>query len=238
MILWIVLFLLIIGISFLLAFSSMRDYQEITQTPKMDYGLFLIRKLENFDESILNAIRDLTHSEKLTISIERLVKGKKSALTIFGPKKILSSFTGKLNLLELEDYAAGWNSKEVFTWEVGMKDSKNLSLGDFNNILRNLPEFADEDQFFWQVILSPKGQQKKNNFFQTQIRAAFFSKDPRRKKIFAPLLQNLNTGGLTKISKPFSMEQTMDFYRLRSFNKDSTGGPVLDSYGVTRMVMI
>lgn len=213
----------------------MRDYQEIPQKTKVEYGLFLIRQIENFNADVLRSIRDLMHSEDLIISVERLFKGKKAALTIFGPQKILAQFMDRLNLLELEDYAERLGSENVFTWEIGVKDSRSLNLEELN-IFKNLPEFHEEDQFFWQVILAPKGKHE-DLFFQTQIRAAFLTKDTQRKKIFTPLLQNLNAGGLMKVPKPFSTEQMISFYRLRSLSQD-TNGPRLTPDGVTRLLRI
>lgn len=227
MILWIILFLLIVGISFLLALRSMRDYQEIPQTKTTEYGLFLIRQIENFDENILNSLREHIHAENLILSIERLFKGKQTALAVFGPKKVLGNFADRLNLLELEDYA-DLNHEDTFTWEIGMKNSKNISLENLNNNFKNMPELAGEDQFFWQVVIG------KN---QTQIRAAFFNKDPQRREVLIPLLQDLGAGELVKIPRPFSKEQMMSFYQLRSVSKDS-GMPVLTSSEITQLIKI
>ena len=228
MTLWIILFLLVVGISLLLAIRSMRDFQEIPQTKEIDYGLFLIRQIDSFDENILNSLREHINAENLIISLERLFEGKQAALAVFGPKKILGNFADKLNLLELEDYAADLNHEETFIWEMGMKDSKNIGSASLSNIFKNMPELAEEDQFFWQVVLG------KN---QTQIRAAFFNKDPQRSKILIPLLQDLGDGELVKIPRPFSKEQMIGFNLLRSLSKDSMG-PVLTSFGVTQLIKI
>ena len=228
MILWIILFLLVVGISFLLALRSMRDYQEIPQTKTTEYGLFRIRQIENFDENILNSLREHINAESLILSIERLFKGKQTALVVFGPKKVLGNFADRLNLLELEDYAADLNHEDTSTWEIGMKNSKNISSENLNNIFKNMPELAGEDQFFWQVVLG------KN---QTQIRAAFFNKDSQRREVLIPLLQDLGAGELVKIPRPFSKEQMMGFYQLRSVANDS-GMPVLTSSEITQLIKI
>lgn len=228
MIPWIILFLLVVGVSLLLAIRSMRDFQEILQTEEVDYGLFLIRQIENFDENILNSLREHINAENLIISLERLFKGKQTALAVFGPKKVLGQFADKLNLLELEDYAVDLDHEDTAVWEMGMKDSKNIGPASLSNIFKNMPELAGDDKFFWQVVLG------KN---QTQIRAAFLNKDPQRSKLLIPLLQDLGSGELVKIPRPFSREQMMGFYLLRSFSKDSMG-PVLTSAGVTQLIKI
>lgn len=228
MILWLILFLLIIGISFILAFWSMRDYQEIPQQSKAEYGLFLIRRTNSLNFEVLDMIRKSMLKQDLIISIERLFKGKQAALAIFGPKKILEQFAQQLNLLELEDYALNLASEDIFIWEVGVK-------GSTDDIFKNLPMLEHEDQFFWQVILGAK--RGKDLSFQTQIRAAVYSEDPIRKKTLVPTLQNLSMGKLIKIPRPFSQEQMMSFYKLRSLSKDSHG-PVLASKGVMSLLKI
>lgn len=235
MILWFILFLLIVGISFILAFRSMGDYQEIPKASKVEYGLFLIRQTDSFNVSILDSIGKFMHDGGLIVSLERLFKGHQAALTIFGPKKILDKFREGLNLLELEDYTDVLENKDVSIWEVAIK-STSSGLDNPNNIFSNLPELGEEDQFFWQVVL---GARKENEglSFQTQIRAVIYSKDPVRKKKLASLFQNLKFGELAKIPKPFSTEQMMDFFKLRSLSKDSNG-PILDSEGIMHLLRV
>ncbi len=233
MILWVLLFLLIVGISFVLAYRSMKDYQEIPKNAKVEYGLYLIRQMENFNGGFLDSIGRLISDEGLIISLERLYKGTKAALTIYGPKKVLEKFILTFNLLELEDYTLNCDSKDISIWEMGTKS--NPPSPDNSHILAdNLSQLSEEDQFFWQVILSAK-KGKENLSFQTQVRAVVYSKDESRKKILTSLLQDLKLGGLIKVPKPFSTEQMLIFYHLRSLGKDSNG-PVLDSEGVMRLL--
>jgi len=234
--LWLILFLLIIGISFILAFRSMKDYQEIPKASKVEYGLFLIRRTDSFDAGVLGSIGKFMLDNSLIISLERLFKGNKAALTIFGPKEILNRFSASLSLLELEDYILDCQTEDLSIWEVGVKENTGPNLDDQNNIFANLSQMGDEDQFFWQVILGSR-KEKDNISFQTQIRAVVYSKDPSRKKILTSLLQGLKLGKLAKIPKPFSTEQMMDFFRSRSLSKDSNG-PILDSVGVMRLLKV
>ncbi|OGE19353.1 hypothetical protein A3J19_04260 [Candidatus Daviesbacteria bacterium RIFCSPLOWO2_02_FULL_41_8] len=235
MVFWIILFLLIVGISFVLAFRSMQDYQEIPETKSVDYGLFLIRQTEQFTASVLDSIGGLLLDAGLIISIERLFKGTQAALTIYGPKMILVKFAPVLNLLELEDYALGFNTGDVSIWEVGSKDQKKHPEGP-NNIFQNLSQLGQDDHFCWQVVLGPR-KEKGNITFKTQIRALVYSRVPEKKKMLASMLGELKVGELTKIPKPFSTEQMMDFYKIRSLSKDSNG-PVLDSAGVINLLKV
>lgn len=233
MVLWLILFLLVIAISFILAFLSMRDYQEIPHHSKVEYGLFLIRNIEGLNVQTLDLLRHRLQKDGLIVSIERLFKGKQAALTIFGPKNILDQFKEQLNLLELEDYTLDLNHEETAIWEVGVKNNQ-LPAG-VENIFNNLPKMHSEDQFLWQIILSPKGE--KDLSFQTQIRAAVFSKDHVRRKTITPILQNLHVDKLVKIPRPFTPEQMVEFYKLRSLSLD-TKGPVLGPEDVLRLLRI
>lgn len=189
MILWLALIFLIIAVSFVLALRSMKDYQEIPQQ-SLRYGLFLIRRTENFNLSLVDNIRKLAEEDGLIVSIERLFKGKQSALTIFGPKKILEKFTLELSLLELEDYAGKIDNKDIIVWEIGVKENNKL----------NFPLLDGEGQFFLQIVLG-KGQ--------VQIRVA----------ALVAALQNLGTGAV-KIPRPYSQEAMINFYKSRSLIKD------------------
>lgn len=235
MILWIALFILIIGISFVLALQSMKDYQEIPQQSKTEYGLFLIRQTTAFTPGLLNSLHHIMLKKGLVISIERLFKGHKAALTLFGPKEILVQYSNQLDLLELEDYTLNLDGKNIHAWEVGVKEANRLNTKLVSDIFKDLPVLADEDQFFWQIILGAK--RDKNFLFQTQIRAIVYSKDPQRQKTNGPLFQNLSLGELVKVPRPFGTEQIVNFFKLRSLSQDSNG-PILDSNGVVSLLRV
>ncbi len=220
MILWVALFFIVIAISFVLALQSMRDYQEIPLHSKEEYALFLIRNTENLNAQVLSSIREHIVKDGLIISLERLFKGQRAALTIFGPKRVLEKFSDSLALLELEDYSLSLNASDVYIWEMGSK-TKDSKEQISTEIFKNLPSLGEEEQFLWQVVLGAKGN--KAPVFQSQIRAAVYSKDPLRRRDLAPAFQNISAGDLVKVPKPFSNEQMMSFYRLRSLGKDSEG---------------
>lgn len=234
MILWLVLFLLIISVSFVLAIQSMRDYQETPQDTGVSYSLFLIRQPEGLSD-VLNSIGQLTVGRGLVISIERLFKDSQAALTIFGPKQILDQFTQKLNLLELEDYTQALSSSDVSIWEMGVKDINHRSNFDGpNNIFNNISEIGD-NQFFWQVIVRAK--RERSLVFKTQIRAVIYCKDPAKRDTLTSTFQNLNFGELTKVPKPFSTEAMLNFFKSRTLNQDSSG-PILNSMQAVRLLQV
>lgn len=99
MILWIVLFILVVALSYVLALKSMKDF---VQTPE-EGSLYLIRNRHKLSEA-LHFIAAKLQTSNLSISFEKLIKGKKAALVVYGPKQILEKLIPVLDLLELEDY--------------------------------------------------------------------------------------------------------------------------------------
>lgn len=201
MILWWVLFALVIAISFVLALLSMRDFPHL---PQREYGLFLIRQPAQLSADILNLIHTITDGG-LIVSLERLFKGKKSTLVIFGPKKVLETL-GKLDLLELEDYA-GVNRGDVSGWEVGIRSDQDVHLS-VKSFFKHLPKFDTDEQFWWQIVLGPS--------FKSQIRAVVVSSNLQRREDISQNIQGLPLGRLTKIPKHFAKDQFLQLYQRRS----------------------
>jgi len=205
----------------------MVDYKEIPRRQEADYGLYLVRKSSGLTWEFLDSVRAKLLSTGGVLSLERLFKDRKTVLCLFGPKNILKDLMGELRLLELEDYTAGISYENMDIWEVGTKGSGE-TLENTDNIFAALPKLYKEDQFFWQVALGDK---------RVQIRAAIFSNDTRRRKIFANWFENLAPGVLIKVPRPYSNEQMFDFFRLRSLGRD-TEIPVLGSKVVMRLLKI
>ncbi len=205
MIIWLAIFLIVIFVSFILAFFSMRDYQEVPDKKKAQ-SVFLIQNPTALTLEVIN----LLHHEvgEGILSLERLFKGSKSALVLFGPKPVLEKF-GSLNLLELEDYTRVPVEK-VTAWEVGTKED---GLEGFINPFTDVPALSSDEQFWWQITMQPKRPAQK---FQTQIRAVFLSGDEKHKQEVLPKLQNLGNPTLTKVPKPLTSAQILEAYKLRS----------------------
>lgn len=193
MIVWLILFLLVVGISFLLAFMSMKDYHEIPQKSNLEYALFLIRQPSLINAELLQSIRETLAKKGLVISLERLFKGSESALCIFAPKEILVNYPG-LNLLEIEDYSSDFNNENSIVWEV--------ESGNLNNLFGDLPELSMNELFSCQVIISGK---------QIQIRAGIFARDLARRQQFI----------IGKLPRPFSNDQMIGFLQKRVMDKET-----------------
>ena len=200
MIIWFIIFFAILSISLVLAYLSMRDYQEIPKLEK-EYGIFLVRRTEFFTIQTLETILDLCKGKIL--SFERLFKGNSRAFVIFGPKKILQGrFSEILGLLELEDYTKV--PGEAVAWEVEKRD---VGFGE-SNIFNSLPYLKDDEQFFWQLV---------TNGNQGQIKAVFISQNSVRKKTLTPQLETIGEKYLKKVPRPHTYSQIFEDYRQRIF---------------------
>lgn len=233
MIVWLILFLMVVGISFILAYRSMKDYLEVPQKSKAGYGLFLVRQTQAFTLGFLESIHEHLLKEGLIVSLERLFKGGKSALTIFGPKNMLEGYLPQLDLLELEDYAEGIDSKDYFAWEVGLKEGDS-HIQNIGSLFGDLPTLRGEEQFWCQMTLLPK-QGKSSGLFQSQIRAVIFCQEPTRKKELKEALQTL--GGFSRVPRPFSNDQILTFYQQRAMGNNSKG-PLLTGQEIVQLLKV
>lgn len=219
MILWVVLFFLVIAISFVLAFRSMRDFQFVPQKTGIEYGLFLIRNSQGVTLEFLNDLRDKILQKNLIISFERLFKGPESALVIFGPKDQLTAISSNLNLLELEDYSLKVDENQISAWELGLRD---LSQKEFllESPLTLLAQIQTTEQFWWQINLkidSSKENLDKSKFL-AQIRGVFLSADDQRRREVTNQLVGIGAPSLTKVPKPYTSEKILEFYQKRSLS--------------------
>lgn len=213
MFLWLLLLVIIVLIAFLMAYFSMSDFR-IFAIPGKRYSLFLVRNIDAFNEAELLKLHTAVYKKKLLFSLERLFKGDKSALVIFGPRDVLIDFKDALSLVELEDYAL--NVGENFTaWEMGIKSEEARPGVKF---LGNVPLLMPSEQFWWQIVLSPNIE-KQEQIFTTQVRAVFVYENNDRSSELTPKLQGLSDGFLVKVPKPFTKEQIVEFYRKRSLEK-------------------
>lgn len=205
MILWVLLFALVVAISFVLALKSMADFHEIPTTSGEEYGLFLIRRPHELNEELMSFIHHNLLTSDLIISFERLIKGTRAALVVYGPKKVLSGYKHTLDLLELEDYTKV-DSKQISAWEVLVKIADKPGF----------PPISEDDQIWWQLILSAK----KDEFFHPHVRLVVVSSDRQRRELLKSELASLTTDKFIKLPKAFSDEQLLEYYKKRGFRKD------------------
>lgn len=175
----------------------MRNYQEIS--PHLNKSLYLVRNQALINEVFANKLYEELTANKTYISLERLFKGDKEALVIFGPQEILKKFP-ELNLLELEDYTEV-PEDTINLWEMMIKDKQGSSLS---------PLGVDEQFWFQMVIQAQKGKN-----FKVFFRAAAVCPDERkRNKLTSSLKEGIGT--FVFLPRPLSSEKMLVLYKSRA----------------------
>lgn len=185
----------------------MKDYRP-PLNPKIDYGLFLIRKSTNLSSKLISSLS--LHIGNNIISFERLFKGKESALLVYAPRDLLLPLNSELDLLEMEEYITQSTKYSIYSWEFDLKSDVTQS----ENLFEDFPQLGDDEQFWLQLILitSKKGEP----IFRGKIRAVILSKDSPSQSELIKKLQNFAAKYLVKLPKAFSDEQILDFYKARN----------------------
>ena len=204
MILWIILFLLVVALSFVLAAKSMRDFEEIPEEIEK-YNSYLVRLPQQVNKKLLDSIYEDSLSSGLAFSFERLIKGEKGALVFYAPAILAPKYQEVLGLVEIEEYT-NCDMNLVSSWE---------ALGKGKNYFKKFPKLDELEQFWWQLILLGR----KENMFQVQIRAVLISQDPLRRRKLTEILEERDQ--LNKLPKA-SNTQTVGAYQKRSFTKDTS----------------
>src|SRR3990167_440594 len=123
MLIWAILFLVVMGVSFVLAFRSMSDYREVP-APSVPFSVFLVGNPQALTLGNLQKLGEAFIKGKFIFSFERLFKGPKRALVVFGPVDVLQPFSQSLGLTEIEDYSRTVTGKmRAKLWENGCKTS-------------------------------------------------------------------------------------------------------------------
>lgn len=208
MIVFWILFLLIILISGVLAFLSMKDFRQEPKELSSDNGLFLIRKPFALSLELFDLLHQNCQKLGLIISLERLFKGGESALVLFGPKIVLSALASSLDLIELEDYSQG--EVGILGWEIGIVGNIHIQR---TSLFLDFPKLLQGEQVWYQIVLqAQKGRAKQ---FIAQIRVIVVISDDNRRKEISKLLQ-ARKGPWIKIPQKFSSLQIVNFYQKRN----------------------
>jgi len=186
---WLIIILAIIVVSFFLALRSMRTYKEVPTT-KVPYGLFLIKNEQLLLENgVMNKIYDFCLESNAIISLERLFNGNEKALVLYAPQNV-GQFVPELSLLEIEDYllkAPKTPQKKVLideavVWSIKPKNEANITVKP--SFLKEL-HLEQSQNFFWQIIMVAS---KQKFHFQVNIRAAIVESDVNKKVELAKLI--------------------------------------------------
>lgn len=222
---WIVLFLIIILVSAVLAFRSMKDYEEFPESLSLN-ALFFVGNPKNLSLESLKKLHEAFSSRKQFFSIERLNKGKERALVIFGPRDI-ARILPELNLLEIEDYLVDTNAidynntdkkagvNQTLTWlvEPQVNNKKPLHV---DSGIKNL-ELLENQKFFIQIVCVPENERSSENF-QSTIRLMVVDNDPTGKIDLAKKLkQSWETAtGLNIQVDNFPEQRKFESFKIRS----------------------
>ena len=159
MLTWILLIVIVAIIAAVLAFKSMGDFQETPAKFSQRYSLFLIHKPEALTNELINELWKKALPSRQILAFERLFKGDKEALVVFGPINLLLAYSEVLGLLELEDYSkqkriAEGQKQSILAWEVGTKNSP-YDLVILKNFRSFVPKLMPHEEFWWQMVLQP-----------------------------------------------------------------------------------
>lgn len=234
MVIWVLLFLIILAISAFLAFESMVDYREHPLNFKIGYSLYLVSKPQMLTPEFVNQLYLSMIEDNLIFSLERLFKGQKRALLVYGPSNKFRQFVNFLGLIELEEYSRKIEIDQleaqapIFAWEVGTKNSSGEVA--VSSLLSYMPQLNSNEEFWWQVVLQPyktwnvlrlmKREEKKDGF-KAIIRAVVKADDRKRAASLQDELTKIGADqGLLPLPQIYTTSQVIKFYqeRMMPFN--------------------
>lgn len=223
---WIILFVIIVIASAILAWVSMKGYQEFPPQ-NFEHSLFLINNPELLSEETIKKIYNYSLNNELIFSIEKLYKGEDKAIILFGPTAIIRALDD-LKLTELEDYLLpktrtlknpgdykAVSVNNTITWTLNPEKSSKGKLilkDDFTRI----EGISADERVFIQFVLSPHKNTELG--FQTTIRVMVVSEDPNKRIELAKNAdeQMKSSSNLIKKESGNSVSSPFDSYKLRS----------------------
>lgn len=234
---WLIIILAIVIVSFVLAIRSMRTYKEIPTT-KYPYGVFLIQNeslvLEN---GILNKLYEFCAQSNAIVSLERLFNGSQKALVLFAPQNI-GQFIPELALLEIEDYLTKNTSQSItknnaVVWSIKPKDESALILKP--EFMKNV-QLNSNQNFFWQIIMTAA---KKDFHFQVNIKSMIIDPDVQKRVELAKTINSYITefSSLEKKQKSSdSITLLFDEYQKRVITPSEAEGFVLSTQTIKQLL--
>lgn len=201
----------------------MVNYHENPKHNTINYAIFLIRRPEALTSGLLDKIHNQTLAGRSIVSFERLVKGSREALVVFGPAVILRPLINTLDLLELEEYSKRVDLDDkgyhISAWEVGAKAEINPS-SPISNLKYFIPVLTDSEEFWWQLILKPAGNNFSDARFYTTIRVVLRADNTgRAQELKEHLSKTGGQVGLTPLPQTYTSSQTIKFYQERAFGR-------------------
>ncbi|MFA5933367.1 MAG: hypothetical protein WCV81_03855 [Microgenomates group bacterium] len=234
MIIWVILFGFIIVASLILALRSMRDYASMPIHSDTVYSLYLVKNEAGLNKEILEKIDKIINQKRLIVSFERLYKGSKKALVVYGPTVILKQFITQLDLVELEDYSVKYGDtipKGVLAWEISSKDfrkeDKPLEYEGKDDPILGLKEvsadLSDSEELWWQVVTQPKCERDGLQIlFKTLIRVVVITGDDgKARMIKSEIDEKVKNTNLVTVPQAFSTIQILKHYQKRALPQNT-----------------
>src|ERR1044071_4017614 len=97
---WVIAFFIIILISSVLAYRSMRDYEEFPDILSLN-SLYFIGNPAGLSPEMMKKLHNFFLIRKHFFSLEKLIKGHDKARVLYGPRDLGKDFP-ELNLVEIE----------------------------------------------------------------------------------------------------------------------------------------
>lgn len=187
---YIILFVLIIIISFFLAIHSMRDFQDLPDK-NTSLGLYLIRRVDNLSIDTLNKLYEVCQNKQkkgipLIFSFEKVLKGEDLALLVFGPKEVLNNFN-ELELFEVEEYLK-MDVKHIQAFELEKKSEDIKNPLDSNSEIFKGLKLDTLEYIIFQIVLST--DLSKINTFQVNIRSVVVSQEANKRVDLSKMLNS------------------------------------------------
>lgn len=204
-------FVVIILISFLLAYRSMKDYRE-HPPKKIEYGTFLVRSPGNFSPQVLSFIASQTLHDQSLFSIEYLHKGDQKALILYIPKHLVAKLS-PLHPLEIEDPLERAES-DYSALEFHLPQPQNTHLQVQAQVFSQI-KLIHEDFLCFQVVCQIKNPPAKlisklptGVLLQIHPKVLFYSKSQARSKVLSEITQLIEKNtNMRKSIKPHSSGQ-------------------------------
>lgn len=217
---WIVFFFVIILISSVLAYRSMKDYEEIPDSMSLN-ALFYVSSPQYLNESLSTLHRNFLNQK--FFSIERLIKGDEKAIVLFAERSMKQDFP-KLGLVEIEDYLADQGKdinpdqskitdvNSTISWLLEPKSDPKKAL-EVKDEFRNL-SLENDQKVFFQMVLMPMG----DNLFQSTLRVMVTDPDPASRVQLAKDVNRLisESIGLTKHEDNYPESKKFESFRQRT----------------------
>lgn len=222
---WVIAFFIIILISSVLAYRSMRDYEEFPDSLSLN-ALFYIGNPQALTTQTLKKLYDLNIAKKQFFSLEKLIKGKEKARVIFGSRDLVTDFP-ELNLVELEDYLDNESSllspdadkkvnvNQALSWLIEPKNNSKKAIL-VTDELKNL-SVEENQKVFIQAVLMP-AQKPDGEVFQATLRVMVVDQDPIKRVELAKSVDQIlkASTGLNKHQDAFPESRKFDSFKQRS----------------------